>query len=637
MRTDTITITGMTCAACQSRIEKKLRAAPGIESADVDYVTGKAAIAYDPERITRDTIAGIIRSLDYGVADGQSTKGTATATEGTRRTLGLLAVIASLAMLTRQFAFTALTGAFPLAEAGMGYGMLFVIGLITSVHCIAMCGGINLSQTIKGGDARNLTQRRGDAEGSFSSFFSSHSEFLAALRPSVFYNAGRVISYTFVGGVVGALGAVVSFSGRARGIVQLAAGAFMVIMGLNMLGIFPSLRSLTPRLPRFFAKKIDAQKEKSRSPLIIGLLNGLMPCGPLQAMQIYALSTGSPVKGALSMLLFSLGTVPLMFALGAASSLLSKKFTRHVMTAGAVIVAVMGITMVSYGWSLGGLPSPTDAVAALFGKSAVSAPGAAGTSGNVVGGVQVVNSTLASGRYPEITVQAGIPVKWNINAPAGSINGCNNRMIIPEYGIEHRFTSGDNIIEFTPEKAGKFRYSCWMGMIRSSITVLAEGEEAAAPTGSIQSAPVSAGYAIPTEEVALSEWGEINGQRIQRVRIALTDDGFSPAVMVMEEGVFTEWIIDNQSLEAGSAALLVPAYYAQVPLERQKPNSVGLEPQFDFAFSTGDSIFFGYAKVVPDIKAADLGAIRAEAASFETLVYPEEYFTGGSGGASCCQ
>ena len=89
----------------------------------------------------------------------------------------------------------------------------------------------------------------------------------------------------------------------------------------------------------------------------------------------------------------------------------------------------------------------------------------------IVDGVQIVHSTLKSGSYPTITVQAGIPVKWIIDAPNGSINGCNNRMIIHEYNIEYSFQTGENIIEFTPDKTGSFSYSCWMGMIHGNIIV----------------------------------------------------------------------------------------------------------------------------------------------------------------------
>jgi plastocyanin domain-containing protein len=86
--------------------------------------------------------------------------------------------------------------------------------------------------------------------------------------------------------------------------------------------------------------------------------------------------------------------------------------------------------------------------------------------------VQVINSTLTSRSYPAITVQVGVPGKWIIDAPQGSINGCNNRIFIKEYDIEHTFTEGENIIEFTPDKTGTFKYNCWMGMIHSAITVV---------------------------------------------------------------------------------------------------------------------------------------------------------------------
>jgi len=81
-----------------------------------------------------------------------------------------------------------------------------------------------------------------------------------------------------------------------------------------MLNIFPVLRKITPRMPKIFGRKISNAKNKG--PLLVGLLNGFMPCGPLQAMQLYALGTGSFIAGATSMFMFSLGTVPLMFGLG---------------------------------------------------------------------------------------------------------------------------------------------------------------------------------------------------------------------------------------------------------------------------------------------------------------------------------
>ena len=166
----------------------------------------------------------------------------------------------------------------PQINQNMSYGILFIVGLSTSLHCIAMCGGINLSQSLNANKENS------------------------SIKPSLLYNFGRVVSYTLIGGIVGAIGSVVSLSGSASGIVSLAAGVFMLIMGLNMLNIFPWLRNIVPRMPKFFSRKIH-QKKGSSSSFVVGLLNGLMPCGPLQSMQLYTLGTGSFLAGSLSLCL----------------------------------------------------------------------------------------------------------------------------------------------------------------------------------------------------------------------------------------------------------------------------------------------------------------------------------------------
>ena len=75
------------------------------------------------------------------------------------------------------------------------------------------------------------------------------------------------------------------------------------------------------------------------------------------------------------------------------------------------------------------------------------------------------------GGYPAITVQAGIPVEWTIHADAEKLNGCNNEIVIPAYGLSVALEAGDNLVTFTPEKAGTVPYSCWMGMIHATIEV----------------------------------------------------------------------------------------------------------------------------------------------------------------------
>ncbi|MDR2019488.1 MAG: sulfite exporter TauE/SafE family protein [Treponema sp.] len=619
-------IGGMTCVNCRDRIEKKLKSTVGVEDAVVNFSTGTAAVTYNTSALTFNEIKAAIEQMDYKILD--DTAGAGRGGNSVSEIIGTLVIILAVYVLLRGLGINTLTSAFPLAEAGMGYGMLFVIGLITSFHCAAMCGGINLSQCIPAASsaAGSLaqTKKRG-----------------ALLLPAILYNAGRVISYTTVGIIAGALGSAITVSGRFQGAVQLAAGAFMVIMGINMLGFFPALRRFNLHMPKFFARKIDEQKSANKNPLFIGLLNGLMPCGPLQAMQLYALSTGSPAAGGISMFLFSMGTVPLMFGIGALSSMLSKKFTTTITKAGAILVTVMGLTMFSYGFSLSGfsLDFAGKAIAAINPFAAKTSrrgneglAQAAEVSFQIEKGVQIVNSTLSGGRYPAITVQQGIPVRWTISAPEGSINGCNNRMIIREYGIEHRFTPGENLIEFTPLRAGKFPYSCWMGMIRSSITVVEEGQTLAAPVES-GTAPAPAGVTIPPDNMALAE---IHESGYQTVTMKLRDDGMDPAILVMQRGLPAVWTIDNDSLDPGNSRLIFPAYYTQIDME-QGDNGIQLMPAEDFDFSTADNVFYGYVKVVDDLSNVDTEAIRAEVLEYETLIYPEAYFEQAyAGQGSCC-
>lgn len=600
-------IRGMTCVSCQNKIEKTLRNTAGIKSVQVSYIDGFADISFFENEITLQSITTLIQGLDYTVLQNKDSHQIQK-----KQVAGFLVIIPSLYYLMQQFGILNLFTPSQLADVSMGHGMLFIIGLMTSVHCVAMCGGVNLSQCVqieKTGNGKN------DA--------------LSTLRPSLLYNLGRVISYTAVGFVVGGLGSLITFSNTMQGTIKLIAGIFMIIMGLNMLGIFPWLRRFQPRLPFLFSHSIE-NKKVGKGPLLVGLLNGLMPCGPLQAMQIYALSTGSPFAGALSMFLFSLGTVPLMFGLGALSSYLGKRFTNKILTVGAVLVVVLGMSMFSQGWSLSGWGFPQ-----IFSGSLSSKADTDKNNVKVENGVQIVNSTLASGSYPSITVEKGMPVKWIINAPEGSINGCNNRIFIPEYNIEYQFKTGENIIEFTPSKAGSFPYSCWMGMIRSSIRVvdgdstIAEGDKSLVQRD-VSDEPVPSDYIIPTEEIGLGE----KRDNIQRVTVELTDDGFKPGVIVLQKDMETEWIILNSSSKESNSMLLIPYYVAQIPLNTSE-NSLLVYPTDDFAFSNGDSSFFGYVKVVEDTSNMDTNAIKKEVTDFQPMIWPPQTFAGRGGASSC--
>ncbi|MBO7122296.1 MAG: sulfite exporter TauE/SafE family protein [Treponema sp.] len=432
----TLKIGGMTCVNCQSKIESRLSKLNGVRHVKASWKKGTAAVDFDESAIRLERIVSEIQSLGYKVFNEKPNS------KQILTSIIYLAVIAALFLILQKSGAMNLLVPTSIASSKMTYALLFVTGLLTSVHCAAMCGGINLSQSL--GPARQK----------------------AFLKP-LLYNLGRVASYTLIGFALGAAGFFLggakgeelSIPLFAQGLLKLIAGVVMILTGISLLGIFPFLRNITPHLPSFISKKIASAQLQKRTPFIVGFLNGFMPCGPLQAMWVVALASQSPVSGALSMLFFSAGTVPLMLGLGSIVSILGKKYTEVVMKIGALLIVVMGLSMASQGFALGGWNS--------------SKSQAKPASLNIVikDGKQIVKSVLNPFRYPEITVKKGIPVHWEIVATEETLNGCNYRMIFKDFGFNYQMGYGTNVIEFTPEKAGTFTYTCWMGMVTGAITV----------------------------------------------------------------------------------------------------------------------------------------------------------------------
>jgi hypothetical protein len=158
---------------------------------------------------------------------------------------------------------------------------------------------------------------------------------------------------------------------------------------------------------------------------------------------------------------------------------MSSKNKMRALRVGAVVVVALGLSVLSRGWACPlhepnrgnsvepAAGAPNGVARERSGAAAPDAPVALAK-----GEPQVINSVLSPYGYPNITVVVGRPVKWIINAPPGSVNGCNYRFIIREYGIGYELRPGENVVEFTPNRVGKVPYSCWMGMIPGTITVV---------------------------------------------------------------------------------------------------------------------------------------------------------------------
>ena len=242
--------------------------------------------------------------------------------------------------------------------------------------------------------------------------------------------------------------------------VALIAGIFMIFMGLNMAGFTIARKYLKIPIPSHYLN------EKVKAPFFIGILNGLMPCGPLQTMQLYALGTGGIFQGATSMLFFALGTLPLMLSFGTLTSFFSKDSTKKIMKLSGILVIVLGVIMTNRGLAIAGINLPfSDLTSKVTNKTSMV------TKAQIDNGVQTIHmSANNSGYVPNVLyVQKGIPVKWIIDGE--QINSCNNQIIIPSLNSKKKLSAGQNIIEFIPQEED-INFSCWMGMIKGVIKVV---------------------------------------------------------------------------------------------------------------------------------------------------------------------
>lgn len=426
MKTIYVKVEGMTCDHCKSKIKNALEKVDSINSVTFD---GHIAKVNFKGKLNKNNIIKIIQDLDYYTdlkmisENKKSLQRTMTFGEFSK-IIGIVLLIAFV--FDKLFGFN-LFNMIPLIDSKTTYAMLFVTGLLTSIHCVSMCGAINLVASTS--VSKNL-------------------------KKPILYNLGRLISYTLLGGIVGTLGSIFEVNAFAQGLIILIAAIFMFLMALNMMGVLNF--SVKLKMPKVVGKV------KNKGAFVIGILNGFMPCGPLQAMQVYALSTGSFFYGALSMFLFCLGTIPLMLFVGLISNFLNRENRKIINKISTILILLLSVVMLNRGLLSMGID-----VSSVFQPNYDNY-----LRSEVSDDYQTIEFDLTYSGYKDIVVQKGKKVRMIINVTSNSLTGCNNAIRIAAFGITADLHVGINVIEFTPNKTGTFTYTCWMGMIRNTIVVV---------------------------------------------------------------------------------------------------------------------------------------------------------------------
>lgn len=229
------------------------------------------------------------------------------------------AVIIATALIC-AFVFLQSLGLVHLVGGGeIGYGAIFLIGIIASLStCMAVVGGIVL--TLSATFAR---------EG-------------GGFVPQFYFHIGRLGGFFILGGMIGILGTAFTLNASMTFGLNLVIGLVMLILGGKLLGI-PFFTEMRISFPKVFRSHVERTLALNTSitPLLVGIATFFMPCGFTQSMQLYTLSTGSFMEGGLTMLVFALGTLPMLalMSVGSVSLAESRYASLFYKTAGLIVLA----------------------------------------------------------------------------------------------------------------------------------------------------------------------------------------------------------------------------------------------------------------------------------------------------------
>ena len=412
-------LTDMHCNSCAEKIEKALK--ERVDNVSVSFIKETAEIEFDPEKISINEIKEIIQEQGYGMKEDSVHQDTNNSenhlpqsTKNNSNNIAWIVTILSFVIIL-YLVYQSIGGLnfienmdvrIPELGEQASLLLLFLAGILTGFHCVSMCGAFVLSYTTKNAIKGNK-----------------------GYKQHLVYGGAKVLSYAIIGGIFGLIGGIFAFSIQLRGMIAIFAGLFMIFYALSMMGIkFFRRFQFNPK----FLTKLTHNAHKNtkgvyKLPFITGILSGLfIACGPLQAMYLYAMGTGSFFTGVLSLTAFGLGTLPVMIIFGTMATAISKKATKRILKVSAIIVLVLGLIMLNRGLVVMGSPYSLESIKDTITGTTESA------TGNIIikNGYQEINMEVDKyGWTPDsFVLQKDIPVKWNINVK--ELTGCNNEIIV---------------------------------------------------------------------------------------------------------------------------------------------------------------------------------------------------------------
>lgn len=294
----------------------------------------------------------------------------------------------------------------------------------------------------------------------------------------------KIIAYTLLGFLLGWLGTMLQLGPTARGVLMLLIAIFMIGTALRMLNIHPFFNIFNIQPPKFVRTFVRRFSKNSNAdyatPIILGALTVLIPCGVTQAMMALAIGTASPIAGALILLSFTLGASPLFFILAYFTTRVGEKLHRHFIRIVAVLVLIFGLYSLESGLNLSGSPVSFGAVKqAMSFKSAEPTPDPERATNEVINSPnqkeapateQILDIQVVDSGYLPTTINAKANVPTKIRLTTNNVQSCSRAFVVPTLKIQKVLAeTGEETIEIPAQKPGTVRFSCSMGMYSGKI------------------------------------------------------------------------------------------------------------------------------------------------------------------------
>lgn len=452
-----VPIAGMTCAACERRVAEALTELPDVRSAQVSSTRGIAVLTVTAPP-SRDDLDAALRGTGYTLGH------TPWITRDRRTWLVAAAagaIVAGLVGIALVTGFTELGARMTQPGAG-GLLVVALVGLAAGVStCMALVGGVVLAvaATYQVPDAASALQR---------------------MRPHLAFQVGRIVGFGLLGAALGWIGSALVMPPVLQGVLMLVVAAVMALLGLRLTGVSPRLAAWSPSLPASWGTRADRMAREADAPAaaaysdvraaLAGAATFFLPCGFTQAVQLYALSTGSPVSAGLTMAVFAVGTSPGLLALASLPNLARGGGG----TRASTLMAVVGVVLIGFAAinAYGGLNVLGLGAGARGGPQTSTSSHPLSDNVQLGEGVQTVTMVAGGDGYSPATtyVAAGVPIRWQITSTAPMY--CTAFLRAPDLGVSVQLKAGSNTVDVPALALGTWPFTCVMGMYNGTLVAV---------------------------------------------------------------------------------------------------------------------------------------------------------------------